>query len=253
MKVSRLLAAVLLMSACSREPAVEREAQTTNDPAVDGTAGDEPAAPSPATSSSAPTSSSGEKPSAAREGSAARDARAAADGPVTTAAEQAGQNVSAAILEDFGERVDRYMDIRKRAAKDAPPLKETDDPARIEAAQDSRAALIRAVRADAKPGDIFTAEIRHRFRLLLAPDLEGEDGRDAKRVLRDDAPAPGAVPLEVNARYPEGAPLPTVPATLLMNLPQLPEGLEYRIIGKDLVLLDSDANLIVDYIRNAIG
>ena len=108
------------------------------------------------------------------------------------------------------------------------------------------------MRAGAKAGDIFTAEIRDTFRKLLAPELEGEEGRDLKQVLRDDAPAPGAVPLEVNGKYPETATLPTVPATLLANLPELPEGLEYRIIGKDLVLLDSDANLIVDYIRNAI-
>lgn len=171
---------------------------------------------------------------------------------MTQEAEEAGKNVSAAILEDFDDRVDQYVDVRQRAAKDAPALKETDDPARIQAAQDARVDGIRALRAGARPGDIFTPEIRHTFRQLLAPQLQGEEGRDTKQVLRDDAPAPGAVPLEVNARYPEGAPLPTVPATLLTNLPELPKGLEYRIIGKDLVLLDSDANLIVDYIRNAI-
>jgi hypothetical protein len=145
------------------------------------------------------------------------------------------------------------MKIRRKAAQGAPALKETDDPARIKAAQDARLAAIRTLRTGAKAGDIFTPEIRHTFRQLLAPELQGEKGRDAKQVLREDAPAPGAVPLDVNAKYPEGAPLPTVPATLLTRLPELPEGLQYRIIGKDLVLLDSDANLIVDYIRNVIS
>jgi hypothetical protein len=37
-----------------------------------------------------------------------------------------------------------------------------------------------------------------------------------------------------------------------MVLPTLPRGLEYRIIGTDLILLDQPANLIVDFIRNAI-
>jgi hypothetical protein len=68
--------------------------------------------------------------------------------------------------------------------------------------------------------------------------------------LKDDAPA--AVPLKVNAKYPEGAPLPTVPADLLANLPTLPTEVEYRIIGKHLILRDTEADIIVDYIPNAI-
>ena len=35
-------------------------------------------------------------------------------------------------------------------------------------------------------------------------------------------------------------------------LPQLPEAVEYRIIGKTLIIRDVDANIIVDYIPNAI-
>ena len=72
----------------------------------------------------------------------------------------------------------------------------------------------------------------------------------AKRVIKEDAPA--AVPLKVNARYPEGAPLPTVPPNLLASLPRLPEDLEYRIIGNHLILRDVHANVIVDFIPSAI-
>lgn len=245
-----LLVAALLMAACAREAANEQEAATAGDATAAGTAGRESAEPA---NTPPPDGDTARAPAVERgNGPAARDARAAAAGPVTRKAEEAGKNVPAAILEDFKDRVDGYMDVRQRAAKRAPALKETDDPARIQAAQHGRADAIRALRAGAKAGDIFTPEIRHTFRQLLAPELEGEEGRETKQVLRDDAPAPGAVPLDVNATYPEGAPLPTVPATLLTNLPTLPKGLEYRIIGKDLVLLDSDANLIVDYIRNAI-
>ena len=90
------------------------------------------------------------------------------------------------------------------------------------------------------------------FRRLLRPELKGEDGRDAKAVLRDDAPAAGTVSFKVNAPYPEGQPLPTVPANLLLTLPTLPDPLEYRIVGQHLLLLDTKAGLIVDYILNAI-
>ncbi len=70
--------------------------------------------------------------------------------------------------------------------------------------------------------------------------------------MKDDAPAPGSIPFKVNAKYPEGAPVPTVPASVLLSLPTLPRPLEYRIVGKHLLLLDTDAGIIVDYIPNAI-
>jgi hypothetical protein len=37
-----------------------------------------------------------------------------------------------------------------------------------------------------------------------------------------------------------------------MNLPKLPEQLEYRIIGKNLIIRDVEANIIVDFVANAI-
>jgi hypothetical protein len=37
-----------------------------------------------------------------------------------------------------------------------------------------------------------------------------------------------------------------------MNLPKLPPELEYRIIGKNLIIRDVDANIIVDFVPNAI-
>ena len=60
------------------------------------------------------------------------------------------------------------------------------------------------------------------------------------------------MPLKVNTKYPEKATLPTVPSNLLLNLPHLPEELEYRIIGKHLILRDTGADLIVDFIPNVI-
>jgi hypothetical protein len=43
-----------------------------------------------------------------------------------------------------------------------------------------------------------------------------------------------------------------VPADILATLPTLPAPLEYRIIGRHLLLLDSASDVIVDYIPNAI-
>jgi hypothetical protein len=234
MKVIRLLAVVVLVSACSDRPERQDEA-----PKPVATTGEKPVNPAP--------------PARKVEPIEARDARAAATGPVRQAATQAGVNPDAAVLEDFEARVDKYLEIHKDAAKGAAKLKESENPAEIKKAQDALAARIRTQRAGAKQGDIFTAEIRSRFRRLLAPEMKGEEGRDAKAVMKDDAPAPASIPFKVNAKYPEGQPLPTVPANVLLNLPKLPEPLEYRIIGKHLVLIDSDADIIVDYIPNAIS
>ncbi|MGE0445564.1 MAG: hypothetical protein AB7P99_10070, partial [Vicinamibacterales bacterium] len=123
--------------------------------------------------------------------------------------------------------------------------------AEIKAAQETLAANIRKLRPGAKAGDIFTPQIRARFRALMYPELRGEDGRDARAVLKDDAPAPGSVPMKVNAPYVADTKA-TTPSNLLANLPTLPEALQYRVVGRHLVLIDVDANLIVDYVPHAI-
>ena len=94
-------------------------------------------------------------------------------------------------------------------------------------------------------------QARALFRRLMYPELKGEDGPETKASIAGHDKPP-AVPLKVNAKYPESAPLPTVPPNLLARLPQLPEDVEYRIVGKDLILRDVDANIIVDFIPNAI-
>ena len=51
-----------------------------------------------------------------------------------------------------------------------------------------------------------------------------------------------------------GAPeLPPVPPlAVTAALPALPEGLQYKFIGRDLVLVDVDANVIVDVLPDAV-
>jgi hypothetical protein len=161
-------------------------------------------------------------------------------------------NPDAAAMAEFKSRVDAYAELNERLAKGNAEPRETADPAKLNAVSATLAARIQAERKDAKQGDIFTPAIRPVFRKLLAPELKGEEGREAQAALKDDAPAPGKVPFKVNAKYPDGQPLPTVPANLLLTLPALPAPLEYRIVGQHLLLLDTSADLIVDYILNAI-
>ncbi len=43
-----------------------------------------------------------------------------------------------------------------------------------------------------------------------------------------------------------------MPATLLLKLPTLPKELKYRYVNRNLLLVDSDNNMIVDYMIDAL-
>ena len=170
-----------------------------------------------------------------------------------TSSTSPGERDGNAALAEFRQRVDNYMELREDVVDEVGDPVLTRDPALIRAREQALAERIRARRATAMHGDIFTPQVRAVFRRLLRPELKGEQGRDIDAKLNDDAPAPGAVPIEVNAKYPAGVPFPTTPAPILLALPTLPAGLEYRIIGNDLLLLDQPADVILDYIRNAVS
>jgi hypothetical protein len=161
-------------------------------------------------------------------------------------------NPDAAAMADFKMRVDKYAALHKSLATGAATQKENTTATQMDAQKTAIIAKIQAARANAQHGDIFGPEIRLAFRRLLAPELKGADGRDAKAALKDEAPAPGTVQFKVNAKYPENQPKASMPAKLLLNLPPLPEPLEYRAVGQHLLLLDTSTDLIVDYILNAI-
>ena len=73
--------------------------------------------------------------------------------------------------------------------------------------------------------------------------------KDQKAIL---AEVPVKVPPAINTDYPTTLPLATVPPHLLLKLPTLPEELEYRFLGRHLILRDIKANLIVDFIPDVV-
>jgi hypothetical protein len=170
----------------------------------------------------------------------------------TAGAWHAGQtarvNPDAKVLADFTARVKAYDDLRKKVDDGAPTLKETEEAGKIKIAQDALAQRIMAARGQAKRGEIFTPEISTRFRRLLRPELKDAD---TKQLIRDDNP--GNVKFKVNGPYPSAEPLSTVPPNVLASLPELPADLEYRFVGRHLILRDSRANLVVDYIANVLA
>ena len=116
--------------------------------------------------------------------------------------------------------------------------------------QQALAMRIRFARHDARPGDLFTRPIAMALRRALDPALRGFAARSTREAIRDDAPR--TFVLAVNADYPAGAPVSTMPANVLEILPPLPTGLQYRIVETHLVLMDVEANIILDYILDVM-
>ena len=82
--------------------------------------------------------------------------------------------------------------------------------------------------------------------------MKGVRGQNTRGIIHDEGPGPGAFSFKVNHAYPKEQPLGPVPANILKTLPPLPENLEYRFVDNHLTLGDTRANLIVDYMPNAI-
>jgi hypothetical protein len=153
------------------------------------------------------------------------------------------------LVKDFEARVNRYLDLRKKEAGSSPrPTKSSD---KLSDNQEQLAARVKALRPDAKQGDIFTPEIAQYFRHQLSSSLAGPNGPMIRASLRHAEPLRG-LSLRVNETYPQGVPLQSTPPSLLLNLPPLPQELEYRIVGRNLLIRDTVPNIIVDFIPDAL-
>lgn len=184
---------------------------------------------------------------------------------VSGSAAPAPTNDRARLLKEFGDRAAIYSQLSRKAAAMLPPLPEKASPEQITAHQKALAKAIQAGRAGAFQGEILFDGIVPVFLDLLRSDLTGARGRDARETIKDGnpradkpptrpgEPKPKEVALVPNAPYPEGAPLSTVPPDLLAKLPKLPEPLEYRFVGGHLILHDSDASLVVDFLNEVVA
>lgn len=159
-----------------------------------------------------------------------------------------GRADDAQVVKDFEARVSNYLDLHKKEAGDAKP---TDSPEKLEQQREQIAVKMQAARPDARQGDIFSPQITGYFRRQIAATLAGHDGAKVRASLRHAEPLQG-INVQVNGRYPQKVPLQSTPPTLLLNLPRLPQELQYRIVNRDLVLYDTGADMIVDFIQDAI-
>jgi hypothetical protein len=163
---------------------------------------------------------------------------------------QENVNPQALALQDFQKRVDDFVRLEKNLAKGLSATKPTTEPETILDRQHELAGKIRAARKQAKQGDIFTPDIAKEFRRLLALARQGQNDTHIKKSLERAEPV--RLTLHVNDAYPPDIPLQSTPPSILLNLPRLPPEVEYRIVGRTLVLRDIVANLVIDLIPDAV-
>jgi hypothetical protein len=150
------------------------------------------------------------------------------------------------IGNDFRMRVGSYVDLRTELERGLPALRVTDDPVEIAKAVRGLGDRIRSARARAKRGDVFTPTISAEFRKALVLEMSA----NTWAALMDDNP--GSLATRINSTYPAREPFSTVPPNVLAVLPGLPDHIEYRLMGRDLILLDTKANVIIDRIHHVI-
>ena len=174
-----------------------------------------------------------------------------ADGLATVQSETTSQVLlDKELVSDFRRRVDDYMKLHEKLQKRGTRQKERDDVGENLVSENALAMRIRFARHDARPGDLFTPPIAMALRRAMDPELRGLAALRTRKSIREDAPE--VFVLVVNGDYPAGASRSTMPGNVLKILPPLPMGLEYRIVDTHLILMDLDANIVVDYVLDVM-
>ena len=126
----------------------------------------------------------------------------------------------------------------------------TADPEQAARARSLLRTAIRDARATARPGDLFTSAIAADLRARIETAVQAIYRANAASFGDLDDSALRTVPLAVNDTLPWGA-ADVRWGAVLEALPDLPKELAYRLVGRDLVLLDVETDLVVDVLERA--
>jgi hypothetical protein len=157
---------------------------------------------------------------------------------------------SDAALQTFHERVDAYAALHRRLA----PLPSADtmaDPLTKLLTKTYLASAIRGSRPYAQQGDMFSPEIATLFRWMLADAIGQRDAESFVAELNVAIAAPHVMHPDVNETY-TMASLCRLPVNIRSALPKLPPELDYRLAGRDLVLWDIYAGIVIDFVPDAV-
>jgi hypothetical protein len=152
---------------------------------------------------------------------------------------------------EFEVRIKSYLEVHRRLEATLPKLSKESTPKQVDDSQRALGALIQAERKGAKRGEFFTPGMVDLVQRTMKQVLSGPDAKTIRASIMDENP--GVPNLSVNDRYPDSIPLSTMPPQVLEPLPKLDEDLEYRFIGKRLVLLDTHAHLVLDFTDDVLS
>jgi hypothetical protein len=162
------------------------------------------------------------------------------------------RDAGALLVETFKASVREYVATHRQVERYLPPQKNFTDPVEAERSMSAMADAMRLMRPHAREGDLFGKALSDHLRREIRLTLQ-ESGYDASAMVDEmitDTPA-GVFPPTVNEAFP-WALGNMMPPCLLRMLPALPIELHYRLVGRDLVLIDLHANLVVDILRDAV-
>jgi hypothetical protein len=152
-------------------------------------------------------------------------------------------------FEGFVNRVKTYMNLRSTLEGTVPKPKSN---TREDLLAHEKALTDKIVdaRKDAKVGDIFTPEAAAEFKKQIAVGMQSEQAAKVRKTIRSGEPVD--LQLHVNQIYPENVPFTTVPSTLLLKFPSMPDGVQYKIVGRTLALVDMKLRIVIDCIPDAL-
>lgn len=185
---------------------------------------------------------------------------ASLSGATPGGAQQAQQPQSAAqvqvspkhkeAFDAFEARVKEYVALREGLEEKLPKLPKDATPEQIEAHKTAFQEAVRAARASARRGDIFVAVAAGHIREVIKSELKPTTRREVRQTVLESEVK--GVPLRVNHPYPESQEMIEMPPTLLLRLPQLPKQVKFRYVGRNMLLVDRENGLIVDFMPDAL-
>lgn len=156
-----------------------------------------------------------------------------------------------AIVKTFEQRAKEYAKLREQLEEQMPKLSQEAKAEEIQTHKKQFQERVRAARVGAKPGDVFTPEAATLIRAIIKDEFKGKERVELRDTVLKESETK-AVPLRVNFPYPESQEVLEMAPTLLLRLPQLPKQLRYRFVRNNLLLIDRENGLIVDYMTRAL-
>jgi hypothetical protein len=154
------------------------------------------------------------------------------------------------MVKAFEKRTANYAKKRNKIEARLPKLGKAASIEEIAAYKLALQNAIQKERSNARVGEIFTRESAVLIRNMIKREFKGWEGSEIRQTVLE-AETKG-VPVAINVPYPDTAELVEMSPDLLLSLPQLPKSLRYRFVGRNLVIMDRDNALIIDYMTNAL-